>query len=150
MKYKIRVGNQVFTVEINDLHNQPVVALVDGEPIEVWLDEEGKPSAPSKKAATPSPGRSISSEPQVKTTRSETSQSSSLKGSQVRSPIPGVIVAINVHEGDLVESGQELVILEAMKMKNTIRSPRAGTISKINIVPGQSVQHHETLIEFDD
>ena len=66
----------------------------------------------------------------------------------MRAPIPGVIVSIAVKPGDAVEVGQELCVLEAMKMKNAIRAPRAGTIGKILAAMGEHVQHHDLLIEY--
>ncbi len=66
----------------------------------------------------------------------------------VRAPIPGVIISIAVQPGDTVEVGQELCVLEAMKMKNAIRAPRAGTIGKVLAAVGEHVQHHDLLIEF--
>jgi propionyl-CoA carboxylase alpha chain len=66
----------------------------------------------------------------------------------VLAPIPGVIVSIAVEPGAEVEQGQELCILEAMKMKNVIRSPRAGQIAAIKVSAGQHVKHHDLLMEF--
>jgi biotin carboxyl carrier protein len=63
-------------------------------------------------------------------------------------PIPGVVVAVKVHVGDMVSVGQELLILEAMKMRNTIRSPRDGQIAVVHVANGQTVNHNDPLIEF--
>jgi propionyl-CoA carboxylase alpha chain len=54
-----------------------------------------------------------------------------------------------VRPGDEVGLGQDLCVLEAMKMKNPIRSPRAGRIASVNVNPGQTVKHHDVLVEFD-
>jgi propionyl-CoA carboxylase alpha chain len=71
-------------------------------------------------------------------------------GNAIRAPIPGVILSIAVREGTEVAIGQDLCILEAMKMKNSIRSPRKGVIAKVHALVGQSVQHHEILMEFTE
>jgi biotin carboxyl carrier protein len=68
----------------------------------------------------------------------------------VRAPIPGVILSIQVKVGDAVKTGQELCVLEAMKMKNAIRANRNGVIAAIHVLPGQTVQHGHALMDFGD
>jgi biotin carboxyl carrier protein len=68
----------------------------------------------------------------------------------VLAPLPGVIVAISVKPGDAVEPGQELCIIEAMKMKNVIRASRAGTLEAVHVTLNQHVKHHDVLLEFTD
>jgi len=69
--------------------------------------------------------------------------------SQITSFIPGVIGKIFVNEGDFVEEGGKLLILEAMKMKNIISSPYSGIITKIHVKEGQSVPKGFLLAEID-
>ncbi|MHC1727170.1 MAG: biotin/lipoyl-containing protein [Syntrophobacteraceae bacterium] len=66
----------------------------------------------------------------------------------VRSPMPGVIQAVEVKPGERITRGQTLVVLEAMKMKNSIKSPRDGTISEVLVHPGQNVSHGDILVTF--
>ena len=68
--------------------------------------------------------------------------------STVKAPIPGVIIDVKVSAGDTVEYGQELCVLEAMKMKNSIRSGKAGIISKVTISVGDQVSQNQTLMEY--
>ena len=68
----------------------------------------------------------------------------------VKAPLPGVIIDIMVSEVDPIAYGQELCVLEAMKMKNTIRANREGRIKKIHITVGDQVQHSALLMEFED
>lgn len=68
--------------------------------------------------------------------------------SMVLSPMPGTLIKMTVGEGDHVETGQELCIVEAMKMQNIIRSPRAGTIGKCRASEGSSLRADEVIIEF--
>jgi len=67
----------------------------------------------------------------------------------VRAPMPGTVIAVHVSEGDAVEAGQVLVLLEAMKMENAVPAPGAGRVSRVLVVPGQQVQRAETLVELD-
>ena len=57
----------------------------------------------------------------------------------VSSPLPGVVLNVNVKEGDAVKKGQTILILEAMKMENSIEAPADGTVSKILVQKGDSV-----------
>ncbi|HRQ41268.1 MAG TPA: acetyl-CoA carboxylase biotin carboxyl carrier protein subunit [Chloroflexota bacterium] len=65
---------------------------------------------------------------------------------QVRSPMPGVIVAVAVFEGDVVRQGDKVVILESMKMENELRAPRDGIISRVNVSKGDSVEKDQVLV----
>lgn len=63
----------------------------------------------------------------------------------VKAPMPGVVVEIKAQEGDTVEAGQPIIIVEAMKMRNEFSSKISGVIRKIHVVPGQSVERHTEL-----
>lgn len=69
-------------------------------------------------------------------------------GKSIISPMPGSIVSVSVEVGQTVTEGQELLIVEAMKMQNLIKCEIEGKIKKINVKPGQSVAVDELLIEF--
>ena len=70
-----------------------------------------------------------------------------LRGRQsISVPMPGKIVAILVAEGDSVEKGQGLVIVEAMKMENEVRSPIAGEVKEIKVKTGETVDGGAVLL----
>jgi len=64
-------------------------------------------------------------------------------------PMPGLIVKIDVAEGDEVQEGQALCTVEAMKMENILRAERTGTVVKINAGPGDSLAVDEVIMEFE-
>jgi propionyl-CoA carboxylase alpha chain len=64
----------------------------------------------------------------------------------VQSPMPGTVISFAVEVGDIVEIGQELCIIEAMKMQNIIRSPRSGVIESLSVKTGSSVSRDEIMI----
>lgn len=64
---------------------------------------------------------------------------------QVKSPMPGLVSIIAVEVGQVVEQGQRIAILEAMKMENELRAPRAGTIKAILVKAGQTVEQNKVL-----
>ena len=62
-------------------------------------------------------------------------------------PMPGLIVRVNVQEGDAVSAGQGLVVMEAMKMENELRSTAAGTVQRVLVAPGTAVEKGALLVE---
>ena len=64
----------------------------------------------------------------------------------LKAPMPGMVVSIPVEEGQEIEKGQVLLILESMKMQNELKAPRVGTIGRIRVKPGESVEQRQTLL----
>lgn len=149
MKIKVKVDEEIFDVEINDLQARPILAFVNGQCVEVWPEESSAPAAgviptslvekPVQAPATPAaPRRAVSIDKNVD------------KAKAITAPIPGVIQKVTVSEGATVETGQELVILEAMKMKNIIRATRPGKIGAVWVVTGDHVKHGQVLLTYAD
>ncbi|MCA9471919.1 MAG: sodium-extruding oxaloacetate decarboxylase subunit alpha [Nitrospirales bacterium] len=67
----------------------------------------------------------------------------------VTTPMPGRVVKVFVSEGDTVESGDPLLVVEAMKMENRIQAPIAGSVSAIHVQEGDEVNPDETLIQLE-
>lgn len=142
MKYKVKIHDKLFEVEIENLDQRPIIAKVDGQVYEVYPVEEkvAKQQKRDKKNEAAAP----------KTVLQPTSKSISANALHtVKSPIPGVVTSIEVAVGQEVQEGDPLCVIEAMKMKNTIRSPRKGVIKFIPIQVGKHVRHNEILIEFE-
>ncbi|RRO13550.1 biotin/lipoyl-containing protein [Flavobacteriaceae bacterium 14752] len=68
---------------------------------------------------------------------------------EIKAPMPGVILEINVEEGQSVKAGESLLVLEAMKMENTITASNDATIKRISVTKGQTVAKNELLIELE-
>ena len=64
----------------------------------------------------------------------------------IKSPMPGLIVSIAVHESQAVKKGQTVIVLESMKMENELKAPRDGTIASIKVAPRQSVEQGQPLV----
>lgn len=71
------------------------------------------------------------------------------KISEVKAPMPGLVLDVLVSPGDAVEVGQKILVLEAMKMENAIKSPTAGVVASINVSKGQAVDKNYILIRFE-
>ena len=69
--------------------------------------------------------------------------------SQVHAPMPGLVIKLLKNEGDTVEKGDSLLILEAMKMENVIKSAGAGTIKSISVAVNDKVEKGQLMVEFE-
>ena len=96
---------------------------------------------PVKQKATPPPPKPMAPPP----AKTQSGQADN----QVVSPMPGIILNVLVEEGQAVQAGDPLLVLEAMKMENEIHAPRAGTIKKILAGKGTEVRAGTPLIEID-
>lgn len=154
--YYVTVHGKQYTVEVLDPHARPVRAIVDGEVVEVNV-AAAPASAPasaqapaSAPAPTPvaapvaAPAPTAAPEVQPAPVAVEPSQAAALE--EIKAPLPGTVVSIAVNVGERVTHGQELCVLEAMKMNNPIRANQPGVIRKIFVTIGQQVQHGASLM----
>jgi biotin carboxyl carrier protein len=70
------------------------------------------------------------------------------KINELKAPMPGLVLRITASEGDSINKGDTLLVLEAMKMENSIKSPGDGIVSKIMVKPGQAVEKNQLLVVF--
>ncbi len=71
------------------------------------------------------------------------------KESEIKSPMPGLILSIEINEGDQVKEGDNLLVLEAMKMENMLLAPADGVVKKIHANKGDAVEKGVVLIEME-
>jgi acetyl/propionyl-CoA carboxylase alpha subunit len=67
----------------------------------------------------------------------------------IKAPMPGLIVRVNVKVGDVVEAGQGVVVMEAMKMENELRATAAGTVKSIEVAAGAAVEKGTLLVALE-
>jgi glutaconyl-CoA/methylmalonyl-CoA decarboxylase subunit gamma len=156
MKYLVQIDGRSFQVEIENLDARPVIAVVDGQAFEVWPGPDGASQyeikQPTRPATRPAGSKAV---PSPETRKLSPHQPAPLLGANggmklVRAPIPGVIISVAIEVGEEVNAGQELCVLEAMKMKNAIRATRAGVIADVLVAPGQQVKHNDPLVEYTE
>lgn len=138
MKIHIKIKDQDFEVEVGDTSARPIQVEVGGEKFEVWPEEEQLEIETSTIAETPKAAAPAAVTPAGGSAR------------MVTAPIPGVIESVKVKPGDAIAIGQELLVLEAMKMKNSIKSTRSGKVAAIHVAAGDHVAHGAPLVEFTD
>lgn len=141
MKYNVTIQSKSYVVEIEDVNARPVIAYVEGMRFEVIpdLDPVGNK------------GNSNNREPAKKFTVPNASASkSTFESKEITAPLPGNVIEVFVQVSDEIETGQVILIIEAMKMKNSIRSTRAGKIAEVLVSSGQTVAHKQTLVRFEE
>ena len=138
MKVNLTIEGKQYQVTLKDLTTRPIIAEVDGQAYEVWPEDEQAP--------TPTAISSSSKPAATSTTPSTPVTAGNLT---LNAPLPGVIISIEVKEGQAVTSGQELYILEAMKMKNSIKADRNGKIASIHVTSGDLVKHNQPIMTFE-
>ena len=134
---RVRVGDRWYTVEVGDLSAHPVRVRVDGEPVEVDTDELGS----SAVTAARQEGSAPEAQPGAAGAPSATKV--------FRTPMPGLIVSIAVEEGDQVVTGDEVCVLEAMKMQQVLRADWSGIVKTVHVKPGQQVLDGDPIVELE-
>ena len=138
MKVNLTIEGKQYQVTLKDLTTRPIIAEVDGQTYEVWPEEE-QASIPATTSSTPTPVVAATAAPVPAAAGSLT----------LTAPLPGVIISVEVREGQSVTNGQELYVLEAMKMKNSIKANRNGKIASIQVNPGDLVKHNQPILTFE-
>lgn len=141
--FRIKVGDHWFTVQVGDLTYSPVEVTVEGETISVEVEglpprplpnTRGPRSRPAQIISAPRQRRSLGSDPSDKI---------------LRSPMPGKVISIMVRPGDRVSAGDEVCVVEAMKMEQSIRTGRDGVIKAVHVQPMDSVSANDPLVELE-
>ena len=144
-KYLVTIGDRQYEIDSQPISENCLSLLVNEKAYTVFIvEEEGK------KYISIQGEQFCVEEAKAETGARSIAESATLKGTPtIAAPMPGKIVKILVGEGDKVEKGQGLVIVEAMKMENEIRSPSAGIVEKINFKEGDLVDAAEPIIELE-
>jgi len=141
-KIKVNVDDQEYLVEIKEISKDILEIVVNGQSFKVEISEvlDAKPEFNlGSKTHHISKSRGVD-------TRHVPSRESTLQTRHLIAPIPGDIVDVFVNVGDQVETGQELCVIEAMKMKNVLRSSRSGKVAGVEISLGETVPYGKVLI----
>lgn len=132
--YKFKINGNEYNVAINSVSGNLADVTVNGASYQVEL--ENIPAAPVSDAPAPAPQTVVAPAP---VQASAPAPAAAGSGKAVTSPLPGVIVAVKVNVGDAVKAGQEVAVLEAMKMENSIEASANGTVTAIHVAQGDSV-----------
>ena len=124
---RVQVGERWYAVQVDQVRTNPVRVLVDGEAVEIEV--EGLPYRG------------------VDLTRDQLDGSAVGEVKLVRSPMPGVIVSVAVQVGQEVSKGDQLCVLEAIKLQQNVGAPVPGIVRSVHVQPGQAVSAGDLLID---
>ncbi len=135
-KYKFKINGSSYHIDIKETSGNLIQIEVNGSPYEVVMDGEVKTSK------TPV---LIRTEPRLTQKVDSLTTSDTLK--KVLSPLPGIVLELLVKEGDVVKSGDKLLVLEAMKMENMILAENSGTVHSVKVAAKSTVLQGDLLLE---
>ena len=140
-EYKYKINGNLYNVVIGDIEDNIAHVEVNGTHYTVEMEKKPKaapaPKPVARPAAKPAAAAAPAAAPAAKPAAAK---------SGVKSPLPGVILDIKVKEGDEVKKGQTIIILEAMKMENSINADKDGKVTAINVSKGESVLEGTDLV----
>ena len=135
-RIRVNVAGRWYTVEVGDLYRNPLEVIVEGQRYLVELESSAggpvvKPALATEQAKQTAAGlRGI------------------IQGNDrvIRCPMPGRIVAVSTQAGSPIEPGDELCVLETMKMEQSVRSSHSGNVEEVLVRPGQNVRAGSPLV----
>jgi biotin carboxyl carrier protein len=144
-EHHVRFGGDVLKVDLAAVSGEPLYSLiVNGESFEgyVYPDEDGW------QVLLLGQFYQVHVEDEREKRLKSAIQGAVRAGTEfiLKAPMPGLVVAVQVAEGQPVEKGQTLVILESMKMQNELRAPYSGKVTRLRIQAGESVEQKQILL----
>lgn len=145
--YRVKIGEQLYTVEVGDVSRSPVEVSVDGQTfyVEVKAPPEEAAQPPTRRGRRPPSRIAAPALPRVGSSVPAFDPSDKV----LRAPMPGRVIAIRVRPGDRVAAGDEVCVVEAMKMEQSIRAAQDGLVKGIFVQPMDSVGANDALIELE-
>lgn len=136
-EYKYKINGNLYNVVIGDIEDNMAHVEVNGTHYNVEMEKKPKAAPAVKPVARPAAKPAAATVAPAKPAAAK---------SGVKSPLPGVILDIKCNVGDTVKKGQTIIILEAMKMENSINADRDGKIASIKVSKGESVLEGTDLV----
>lgn len=150
-RYAVRVGERDFVIDVQERAADRFDVVVDGQAFDVALgagnELAGSDVAPAVVAAPAVAATTVARPPSASPPPRRNGNGASHKAS-LNAPMPGVILELFVKPGDVVTRGQQVAVLDAMKMHNFIGAPRDGTIAEVCVEAGQAVGHGDAILRF--
>lgn len=143
-KVTVIVEGREYIVEVGDLGASPVLATVNNKSYKVEV--------PAKETSVRASGPSPSSPPlKPAPAPVQIAGAAPLATNEclITAPMPGDILEVRVQPGDVLNPGDIICVLEAMKMKNMIRSASGGKVASVMVSPGQAVEYNAPLVTFE-
>ena len=144
---RVQIGDNWYTVEVSDITDFPIQVLVDGEPVEVSI-EDGGSSVHAKVEDDLKISDSRPRSPSTSTSGSNV-QKTDESSRSFKSPMPALIISGAVSRGDQVVTGDDICGLEAMKMQQVLRADWSGIVASVNVSAGDQVVDGEVIASLE-
>jgi len=145
-EFSIVIDGKTYFVKVKELAGGDLEVELDGSIHRVSLAEAAGQALPSLPREAEKAREPI---PDVSRSPVRASIPVNGNGNVISAPMPGDIVQIHVKIGDQVSLGQEVCVLEAMKMKNILRASKAGIVKSVEVSLGQSVKFGDVLVRLE-
>ena len=143
-EYKYKINGNLYNVVIGDIEENIAHVEVNGTHYTVEMEKKPKSAPAPKPVVRPVAKPAAAAAPAAAAPAAKPAAGGAKSG--VKSPLPGVILDIKVNVGDEVKKGQTIIILEAMKMENSINADKDGKVTAINVSKGESVLEGTDLV----
>lgn len=135
-EYKFKINGNEYNVAVKKVEGKIAEVNVNG--VDYSVEMENAPAAAAVAAAPAAAAAPVAAQAPAQAAPAAAPQPAAA-AKDVTSPLPGVILSVNVAVGDKVKAGQKVAVLEAMKMENDIESDFDGTVTGIHVNKGDSV-----------
>lgn len=151
-EYVLTINQKEYRAEVAEINAEFARIQVNGKEFRVDLKQLGlgklmpaaTPAVEARPAASPAPPAiGVAPAPAAPTAAAVTGEASSM----VKAPLPGLIIDVKVREGEKVKAGQNIIVMEAMKMENQIQATTDGTVKKIFVKKGDNVAEGIAMVE---
>ena len=138
--YRFKINGKDYDVAVNGIEGRNASVTVNGVDYNVEMENE-VPAAAAPVAATPA----SPAEPAVSAAPAAAPKASGA-GKDIVSPLPGVVISVDVKVGDTVKRGQKVAVIEAMKMENEILADCDGSVTAVHVSKGDSVLEDAKIV----
>lgn len=138
--YKFKINGTEYNVDINNVEDDIITLDVNGTPYKVTYEREKKQPATAIVHTKTAPRVAAAAAGNVQKSAPAST------GEKITAPLPGTILDVKVKVGDKVTEGQCLLILEAMKMENSIEATVSGTVTAVDVRQGDAVLEGASLV----
>lgn len=140
-EYKFKINGKDFHVAVNGISGTKADVTVNGVNYDVELENAVAPVQQATPAQT-APVAPVAAAPQAPSAASAPATG----GKVITSPLPGVIISVDVKEGSVVKRGQKVAVIEAMKMENDILADADGTVTAVHVSKGDTVAEDAKIV----
>ena len=141
-EYKFTIGGKKYEVAVSGIEGNVADVSVNGVAYKVEIEEGAAPAAVS----AASPAAAPAAQAKAPAAAPAPAPAAAGAGKSILSPLPGVIISVDVKQGDSVKRGDKVAVIEAMKMENEILSDCDGVVTAVHVQKGDTVADEAKIV----